>query len=76
MPCGIAIFAKEPFAAKVRSWVEASGYNVIRWSEFPRGGHFAAREEPTALVGDIRSFVFSDLAVGELPSASTGASKL
>ncbi len=74
VPCGIAIFAKEPFAGKVQSWVEASGYNVRRWSEFPRGGHFAAREEPAALVADIRAFVFSDLAVEELPNARTSTS--
>ena len=71
VPCGIAIFAKEPFASQVQSWVEASGYNVRRWSEFAQGGHFAAREEPAAFVADIRAFVFGDLAVEELPNAKT-----
>ena len=74
VPCGIAIFAKEPFAAKVQGWVEANGYNVRRWSEFPRGGHFAAREEPAILCGDIRAFVFGDLALEEIPKAGLGAS--
>ena len=73
VPCGIAIFAKEPFAGKVQKWVEASGYNVRRWSEFPRGGHFAAREEPAALVADIRSFVFADLTEDEMPNARSSA---
>ena len=38
VPCAIAHFAKEIFPA--RSWVER-GYNVQRWTEMPRGGHFA-----------------------------------
>lgn len=38
-----------------RHYVER-GYNVMRWSEFPRGGHFAAAEEPELLAADIRSF--------------------
>jgi len=29
---------------------------VQRWSEFPKGGHFAALEQPEALVSDIRAF--------------------
>ena len=41
-----------------RIYVER-GYNVIRWNEFPRGGHFAAAEEPELLAADIRSFVAS-----------------
>ncbi|MEM7525768.1 MAG: epoxide hydrolase, partial [Pseudomonadota bacterium] len=31
-------------------------YNVQRWSEMPRGGHFAAMEEPGLLLNDIRAF--------------------
>lgn len=69
VPCGIAIFQKEPFAAKIQAWVEAGGYNVRRWSEYPKGGHFAAREQPAALAADIRSFVFDDLAAEEMPAA-------
>jgi pimeloyl-ACP methyl ester carboxylesterase len=38
-----------------RSYVER-GYNVSRWTEFPRGGHFAALEETDALATDIREF--------------------
>lgn len=41
-----------------RAYVER-GYNVVRWNEHPRGGHFAAAEEPGLLAGDIRSFVAS-----------------
>ena len=38
-----------------REWVERA-YNLQQWSEFPRGGHFAALEEPELLVEDIRAF--------------------
>ena len=30
--------------------------NVVHWSEFERGGHFAAMEVPDLLVGDVRAF--------------------
>lgn len=49
-----AQFAGEPFWTP-RSWVEGR-FNLTRWTEFPRGGHFAALEQPDALVGDIRAF--------------------
>ncbi|MGH9480956.1 MAG: epoxide hydrolase family protein [Terriglobales bacterium] len=54
VPCGVARFPKEaPFPP--RAWVER-GYNLQRWSEMPRGGHFAAWEEPELLAQDIRAF--------------------
>jgi epoxide hydrolase len=28
----------------------------VHWTEFDRGGHFAAMEEPDLLVGDVREF--------------------
>jgi pimeloyl-ACP methyl ester carboxylesterase len=31
-------------------------FNVQRWIEIPRGGHFAALEEPELLVEDMRVF--------------------
>jgi hypothetical protein len=30
--------------------------HIVHWSEFGRGGHFAAMEEPDLLVGDVRAF--------------------
>ena len=51
----VAIFKHEPFATKVRSWVEASS-NVKHWREFGEGGHFAALEKPDVLVEEIRHF--------------------
>ena len=38
-----------------REWAERA-YDVVRWTEFPRGGHFAAMEEPELLAEDIRAF--------------------
>ncbi|HET6208308.1 MAG TPA: epoxide hydrolase [Terracidiphilus sp.] len=36
-------------------WVER-GYNVTQWTEMPRGGHFAALEQPELLADDLRCF--------------------
>lgn len=54
IPVAVAHFPKE-IPIPPRSYVER-GYNVARWTEFPRGGHFAALEETAALGDDIRSF--------------------
>ncbi len=53
-PTGVAVFPKE-VVRPVRSWAQQS-YNVCRWTSMPRGGHFAALEEPELLVEDIRAF--------------------
>ena len=42
-----------------RAWTEAA-YNVVRWSEPSRGGHFAAMEAPREFVDDVRAF-FAEL---------------
>jgi len=52
-PTGCSIFPKEIFRPP-RRWVEAL-YNLVEWKKHDSGGHFAALEEPAALVGDIRS---------------------
>jgi hypothetical protein len=31
-------------------------YNITRWTTMPRGGHFAAFEQPQLLVDDVRAF--------------------
>jgi pimeloyl-ACP methyl ester carboxylesterase len=38
-----------------REWAERL-YNVRRWTSMPRGGHFAAAEEPELLARDIAAF--------------------
>ena len=45
----------EHWALAPRRWVEAS-YNLAQYTEMPRGGHFAAMEEPQLLVEDVRKF--------------------
>ncbi len=58
VPTACAVFPKE-IAIPPRRWVETR-YNLRRWTEMPRGGHFAALEQPELLVEDIRAF-FRDL---------------
>ena len=53
-PTAVAMFPKE-ISHPPRGLVER-GYNVQRWTEMPRGGHFAAMEEPGLLVEDVRAF--------------------
>jgi pimeloyl-ACP methyl ester carboxylesterase len=52
MPVGVAAFAED---VAIRRYGEA-GYNIVHWSDFDRGGHFAAMEAPDLLVGDVRQF--------------------
>ena len=54
VPTAVAVFPGEIFFSP-RKWVEAR-YNVRQWTEMPRGGHFAAMEEPELLVNDVRKF--------------------
>ncbi len=54
VPTAVAVFPEE-LDRPVRQWAERT-YNVQRWSVFPRGGHFAAMEEPQALAADMREF--------------------
>lgn len=56
VPTGCAIFPKELLAWPPRSYAERI-YNITQWTEMPRGGHFAAMEQPELLINDIRSFV-------------------
>jgi pimeloyl-ACP methyl ester carboxylesterase len=52
VPVGVAVFAGD---YAIRRYGE-QGHNITHWSEFDRGGHFAAMEAPDLLVGDVRSF--------------------
>jgi microsomal epoxide hydrolase len=54
VPTGVAIFPKELYKPP-RPWAEKA-YDLRQFSVFERGGHFAALEQPEALVGDVRSF--------------------
>ena len=56
VPTACALFPAELLAWPPRSYVDRI-YNVVQWTEMPRGGHFAAMEQPTLLMNDIRDFV-------------------
>lgn len=56
VPCGIAHFPAEADINTPRSMIERVYTNVTRWSEMPRGGHFAALETPDLLAEEIRAF--------------------
>ena len=53
VPTGVAVSLTQDVA--VRRLAERD-HNVVHWSEFERGGHFAAMEAPEFLVGDVRAF--------------------
>jgi pimeloyl-ACP methyl ester carboxylesterase len=54
VPTGCAIFPKETVRSP-RAWAERA-WDVRRWTEMPRGGHFAALEVTDLLVPDVRAF--------------------
>lgn len=53
-PAAIAVFPAE-ISRPPQEWAKRS-YNVCRWTEIPKGGHFAALEEPELLAEDVRAF--------------------
>jgi pimeloyl-ACP methyl ester carboxylesterase len=52
VPTGVAVFAED---IAIRRYAER-GNTIVHWSEFDRGGHFAAMETPDLLVPDVRTF--------------------
>ena len=52
VPVGVAVFAAD---TTIRSLMDPDG-SVEHWSEYDRGGHFAAMEVPELLVEDVRLF--------------------
>jgi microsomal epoxide hydrolase len=56
VPTAIAIFPGDMLNGRPpRSWAERD-YNVVRWTEMPRGGHFACLEQPQLFVDDVSTF--------------------
>ena len=53
-PVAYADFPKEVFACPL-SWITGT-YNVVQSTAMPKGGHFAALEQPDLLLDDIRKF--------------------
>ena len=54
-PSAVAVFPKD-LSYPPREWGERVFNDLQRWTEMPRGGHFAALEEPEMLVDDLRAF--------------------
>jgi pimeloyl-ACP methyl ester carboxylesterase len=54
VPTAVAVFPKD-LSQPPRSWAERS-YHVTRYTVMPRGGHFAAHEEPALLAADLTEF--------------------
>ena len=52
VPTGVAVFAND---VAIRRYAETAN-NIVHWSDFDRGGHFAAMEVPDLLVEDVRTF--------------------
>jgi pimeloyl-ACP methyl ester carboxylesterase len=55
VPAGCSIFPKEILRLP-RSWAETRYTDLRYWNEVDRGGHFAAFEQPTVFVDELRSF--------------------
>ena len=54
VPTGIAAFPKEIFKMP-KAWAY-NYYNLQHWTEFNKGGHFAAKEQPELLAEDVQNY--------------------
>jgi pimeloyl-ACP methyl ester carboxylesterase len=54
LPAGVSVFPGEVMRLS-RRWAEKRFVDLRHYNEPPRGGHFAAMENPTALVADVRT---------------------
>jgi pimeloyl-ACP methyl ester carboxylesterase len=61
-PTGVAVFAED---VAIRRYAQ-QGNNIVHWTDFDRGGHFAAMEVPDIFVGDVRAF-FAKVRTGADP---------
>jgi pimeloyl-ACP methyl ester carboxylesterase len=55
VPTGYAHFPAE-IRPTPRLWAEQVFTNIVRWTEMPKGGHFAAFEQPGSFVEELRTF--------------------
>jgi len=55
MPCGVAAFTDDA-SHPIRRFAETALPTLKHWTNLPRGGHFAAMEQPGMLVDDVREF--------------------
>jgi len=59
VPVGVAVFAHD-ITQSVRPLAERL-YDIRHWSEFERGGHFAAMEVPELFAEDVRDFFLTHI---------------
>jgi len=55
VPTGVAVYPKE-IVTPVRRWMEDTYTDIRHWREMPKGGHFAAFEQPALFVEDVRAY--------------------
>lgn len=55
VPTGVAL-SREPVQRAPRERAERGYADIRRWTEFSRGGHFMAAEEPALLAEELRTF--------------------
>ena len=68
VPTAMAMSAADMFPTP-REWTQRQ-YNVVRWTDLPRGGHFLEWEEPQLIADDLTAFrdeLFEDRAVRPRP---------
>lgn len=51
---GVAVFADD--FQTIRRFAERDNDNIVHWSTFPSGGHYAAMEKPAELAADLTAF--------------------
>jgi pimeloyl-ACP methyl ester carboxylesterase len=54
IPVAVSVYPEEIYAAP-RSWVEKAFPKLIYFNKLPKGGHFAAWEQPAFFVSDVRA---------------------
>ncbi|MER6910144.1 epoxide hydrolase family protein [Streptomyces sp. NPDC000594] len=54
-PLGVTVYPAD-LAQPVRRLAESRNPRIVRWTEAPRGGHFAAMEQPDLFVSELREF--------------------
>jgi pimeloyl-ACP methyl ester carboxylesterase len=55
VPVGVAVYPRE-IVAPVRAWMQAEYPDIRHFVHMPRGGHFAAFEQPVLFVDDLRTY--------------------
>ena len=55
VPVGVAAYPKE-IVIPIRKWLQADFPDIRHFASMPKGGHFAAFEQPVAFVDDLRTY--------------------